>query len=246
MSGNRAMKLDAVDRSAVSEAARMGRQSLMEHEAEAIPGLPAPLPPGESVLWQGAPNWWSLARSMHVRELAVYFAAIAAIRGFTAWNGDIAADAVVVAQLLAVAALALGLILLFAFLSARSTIYTITERRVVLRYGVALSKAVNIPFSLVTNAGLRRFSDATGDVSLKLERAERVPYVMMWPHVRPWKFWPSQPTLRSIPQAEKVAQLLARALAAATGGQVEAIAAGPARDRGLTPDGLKSGGAVAA
>jgi hypothetical protein len=236
----------AMGEGATSGAARMGRQTLMEHESEEIPGLPGPLPAGESMLWQGSPDWWSLARSMHVRELAVYFAAITAIRGFTAWHGDVAADATIMAELLAVAAAALGLILLFAVLSARTTIYTITERRVVLRYGVALSKAVNIPFSMVTNAGLRRFADGTGDVSLKLERAERVPYVMMWPHVRPWRFWPSQPTLRSIPEAARVAQTLGRALAAATGGQVEAIAAAPVAGEPGREHGLASGGAVAA
>ncbi|MEY3475503.1 MAG: hypothetical protein RL087_1961, partial [Pseudomonadota bacterium] len=28
-----------------------------EHEFEAAPGLPAPLPVGERILWQGAPQW---------------------------------------------------------------------------------------------------------------------------------------------------------------------------------------------
>ena len=221
------------------------RQSLSEHDEEALPGLPGPLPAGETLLWQGAPGWRTLARSLHVRELAIYFLVLTAIRAVTAWDGSVADEITTVLQLLGVSAAALGLICLFAWLSARSTIYTITERRLVVRYGVALSKAVNIPFSMVTGAALRLNADGTGDVTLQLAHADRVPYVMLWPHVRPWRFSPAQPMLRAIPGAASVAQTLARALAAEVGGQVEPVAAGPVRNRGLAPD-VRPGGAVAA
>ncbi len=46
-----------------------------EHEFEAEHGLPEPLPPGERILWQGAPDWRTLAvQVMRVRTLAIYFA----------------------------------------------------------------------------------------------------------------------------------------------------------------------------
>ena len=45
-----------------------------EHEFEAAPGLPEALPAGERLLWQGSPDWKSLAvHVFHVRTLAVYF-----------------------------------------------------------------------------------------------------------------------------------------------------------------------------
>ena len=45
-----------------------------EHEWEAAPGLPEPLPKGEKILWQGAPHWWMLAvHAFHVRKVAIYF-----------------------------------------------------------------------------------------------------------------------------------------------------------------------------
>lgn len=212
------------------------RQSIAEHDGEPIPGLPGRLPPGETLLWQGAPDWRALARALHVRELGVYFLVLIAIRAVTAWRGDPVAEAVTVAELVGVSALVLGLICLFAKLSARSTIYTITDRRLVVRYGVALSKAVNIPFAMVSSAAIRRGAAGAGDLSLRLEPGARVPYVMMWPHVRPWRFSPAEPTLRAISDVDAVAQVLARGLAAATGGQVEALAAEPARHgRGLEP-----------
>ena len=40
----------------------------IEYEIEPIPGLPGNLPPGESILWQGSPDWQAFARSVfHTR-----------------------------------------------------------------------------------------------------------------------------------------------------------------------------------
>ena len=36
---------------------------MSEYEIEPIPGLPGRLPPGETILWQGAPDWRVLART---------------------------------------------------------------------------------------------------------------------------------------------------------------------------------------
>ena len=45
-----------------------------EHEWEAAPGLPEPLPEGEKILWQGTPDWQALAvHAFHVRKVAFYF-----------------------------------------------------------------------------------------------------------------------------------------------------------------------------
>ena len=49
----------------------------MSHEHfdfEPVRGLPALLPAGEKLLWQGSPDWRSLAvRAYHVRKIAIYF-----------------------------------------------------------------------------------------------------------------------------------------------------------------------------
>jgi hypothetical protein len=63
---------------------RQAREHAPEHEFEAQPGLPEPLPPGERLLWQGSPDWRVLAReAMHTRMLSVYFAVLLAWRGAT-------------------------------------------------------------------------------------------------------------------------------------------------------------------
>jgi hypothetical protein len=48
--------------------------------------------------------------------------------------------------------------------------------------------------------------------------------MQLWPHARPWKLAEVQPMLRSIPEADKVAGLLARTVGAAQGTPVAASA----------------------
>ena len=58
-----------------------------EHEFEAAPGLPEPLPPGERIVWQGAPDWRVLAlHAYHLRQLAGYFGVMMAIQALYHWD----------------------------------------------------------------------------------------------------------------------------------------------------------------
>ena len=61
-------------RSPLRHAKPHGASAMNEHDYEPIPGLPAPLPPGETILWQGSPNWEILARrALRVRMVGMYF-----------------------------------------------------------------------------------------------------------------------------------------------------------------------------
>ena len=42
-----------------------------------------------------------------------------------------------------------------AWLSARNTVYTITDRRVVMRIGIVLTLTFNLPFKRIAAAGLQ-------------------------------------------------------------------------------------------
>ena len=49
--------------------------------------LPAPLPVGERVIWQGKPTFKGLAlRSFHIREVAIYFGLLLAWRLWSNWS----------------------------------------------------------------------------------------------------------------------------------------------------------------
>jgi len=191
-----------------------------EHEFEPVRGLPGELPKGETMLWQGAPDWWSLAqRAFHIRTVAVYFGLLMVWRlGASGLDG---ADTIGALQsalgLLPVAIISLGLLACLAWLTARTTVYTITTKRIVLRFGFALPKAINIPFSIVENATLKTNSDGTGDLGVTLTKPNKVAYLLIWPHARPWKVARPQPSLRAIPNASAVAVQMMHALKAAHG-----------------------------
>jgi hypothetical protein len=175
--------------------------------------LPEELPEGENVLWQGAPGWWAMARSLHIRLVGGYFAILLAwfllervIRApHDHWVG-----------LIKVSSLAGFTILLFAvyaLLIARTSSYTITNRRLVLQVGVALPISFNIPFDQVQSAAILERGNGSGDIVITLGPAERLSYVGLWPHVRSGKPGGPAPMLRALTDVAPVSRLLSRLLA---------------------------------
>jgi hypothetical protein len=199
-----------------------------EHETEPVYGLPEALPTGEHILWQGAPRWQSLAvRAFHARKLAVYFGALLVWRGIAALaDGSPFAEAVNATLGLAPLPLAaIGIVVLLAWLSSRSTVYTVTNQRVVMRIGIVLTITLNLPFRVIESAGLRTYADGTGDVPLSLSGEDKVAIIHLWPHARPWCFARPEPMLRAIPDAARVGALLSEAIAASTGASPKPVVA---------------------
>lgn len=188
------------------------------HDPEPIRGLPGVPPAGEKILWQGSPDWRCLAvHAFHVRKVAVYFGVLGiASLGFTLGQNKPIGEAVAsLAWLLILAAAAVVLLTLFAWLTARTTVYTLTSRRLAIRYGIALPMTVNVPYNTVGTAALATYAGGTGDIPLALSTGDRIAYLVLWPHARPWKLARPQPMLRSVPDAARVATILGRALLSA-------------------------------
>ena len=214
-----------------------------DFDFEPVRGLPARLPQGERLLWQGAPDWKSLAlRGYHVRKIAAYFALLIAYRvGLGVYEGH-GPSAILSSCLLLtlLACLAVGVLSLLAYLNARSTVYSITSQRVVLRHGVAVQLTMNIPFTRIDSAAFKRFGDDTGDIALGLPSGERMGYLITWPHLRPGKITRPEPSLRALPDGEQAARILGEALAAHAGTQAVRVdmagvaAPGVARPIGAT------------
>ena len=204
---------------------------------ERIRGIEAPLPPGERVRWQGAPDARSLAvHVFHVRKLAVYFGLL------LGWRAALAADepsplaffAVGAATLGAAFLAAAGIAVLLAVLTARTTVYALTDRRLVMRVGIVVPAVINVPLAGVASAALRPRRDGTGDVALALVGDDRLAWFLLWPHARPWRFDPAEPALRCIREPERVGALLREAVAGCTDRAVVAAAA-PAREAAGSP-----------
>jgi hypothetical protein len=242
----------AVRQTAPRGAAPAHRHTLgPEHDHEPQHGLPELLPADETLLWQGSPDWRALAlRAFHLRKIALYFGALMALRGVVHAADGAPLSAALQAALapLPLALAGLGLLAMLAWLSARATVYTLTDRRVVMRIGIVLTVTYNLPFKRIAAAALQRSHDGHGDIALTLAGRDRIAWLQLWPHVRPWHLRRPEPTLRAVADAERVASLLSQAWSAAQGQAVAApgretatSVASPAateprtRDRGNAP-----------
>ncbi len=210
----------------MSAAPAIGSVALVpEHEHEPVRGLPGRLPPGERILWQGSPAWGPLARRLLlVRWVAAYFA------GLALWGVLTPSAPFGAAITAALGTIGVGLLCLFAWAVSKTTIYTLTNRRIVLRFGVALSKCVNLPLRTIGTAAINPGPDGTGDIALTLTEPLKLGYLQVWPHARPWQTRAPVPVLRCVPEATRVGELLTRALLDAVpgGSRVEATEIAPA------------------
>jgi hypothetical protein len=191
-----------------------------EHEFEAAYGLPEPLPKGESILWQGAPDFFDMAvRVFHMKKVAVYFVVLMVVRGSFLYSLDADALTVLAGVLLVLglgltAMVALGIL---AWLTARTTAYTLTDQRVVMRIGIVLTLTFNLPLKRIETAGLLLTGKGFGDIPLALSGGDRIGWLNLWPHARPWRLAKPEPMLRCIADAQLLAVTLQKAWMHATG-----------------------------
>jgi len=177
--------------------------------------LPSPLPIGERVIWQGKPSFKGLAlRKFHIREVAIYFAILVVWRGWSNWSLGLPVSDIVASALWLIfpAVSAITVLAGLAWLFRRAACYTITSKRILFQFGVALPMTMNIPLGKIANAALKTYRDGSGDIPLKLSDSGRVSYLLLWPHIRPWRLNAPEPMLSSIPDAAVVAAKLAEVL----------------------------------
>ena len=197
---------------------------------EPIPGLPERPPQGEDILWQGRPDTLALAReAMGLTWVAGYMVIIALWRaGAAATYMPPVKAAAVALPYLALGLLACLVILAIAWAQARTTVYTITTARVAMRIGAALNVTLNIPFRKIANADLQLRKSGHGTISLETLGETKFFYLVLWPHCRPGHIRVTKPALRCIPDAQKIARLLADAAEARVSQPVVTRAPAPA------------------
>ncbi len=178
----------------------------------------ADLPAGETVLWRGKPDWRHLALdAFYAPWVTLYFVGIGTWHlATTLHDGGSRADALAAASAVIIPlALSLGLVFLLAWLSARATVFTLTDRRIVMCYGVALPALINVPLATIEALRLRHGFAGHGDVAFSLPRKGRLSFHQIWPYARPWHLFPASPMLRSVPDAAGLAAIFAEAVKAA-------------------------------
>lgn len=184
-----------------------------DFQFEPVRGLPEELPEDEHILWQGAPNPRALAReAWGIRWVMGYFVLLAV------WRIWVSATQVSLTQSMAhgipfviIGGIACAIIYGIAYMQAKSTVYTLTNKRVGMRIGAALTMTLNLPYTWIGTAKLDTKPAGTGTLAFELIGETRLSYLMTWPHVRPWRINRTQPALRCIPHAAKVAEIFAEA-----------------------------------
>jgi len=165
------------------------------------------------VLWEGAPEPRALTRHLlFIRPVTAYFALMVtwwivaqptSVRGAAFWGP-------LVLQVLLVALVLGGAVGLGRWI-ANATTYAITDRRLVMRIGVVFPITVNIPLAYVQGAQLRTFADGTGQIAIQLDPKEKLAWVVLFPHVRSWRFGRPEPLLRGLGDPAAVGAVLRQA-----------------------------------
>lgn len=186
-----------------------------EFDEGANNGLPGPLPAGEHIIWQGRPNARAVGRHvMKTRWIAAYFGVMLAwllITGF--YFGRAADDIIVSLVIMAVAgAIVVGLFEWYAWGVHRTTIYTITTRRIVMKFGVALPTAFNLPFSEIEAVDVRKRAGGGGDIALRFKPDVRLAWLVFWPHVRGLRMGRPEPQMIGLDDVSEVTDLLSTQL----------------------------------
>lgn len=188
-----------------------------EHELEPELGLPEKLPKGERILWQGSPDVKAiLLRVFHIKAILIYFSLILLYQITTGIVEGEAASAIFFSSLrIAIfSTIGLSLIALLAYLIASTAVYTITNKRVVMRIGIVLNMTFNFPLKMIESADCGLTKQGTGDIYIKLGKETKIAIFHLWPHSRPSNWARPQPTLRCIKDCSEVAKILVDAWSA--------------------------------
>ncbi|MEL6571154.1 MAG: photosynthetic complex putative assembly protein PuhB [Pseudomonadota bacterium] len=198
---------------------------------EPVRGLPENLPKDEHILWQGAPDAGRLAReALGLRWVAGYFVLLTLWRvGVSSADYPIGVALLHGAPFVVAGLIACAIIYVIAYAQAATTVYTLTNKRVAMRIGAALTMTLNIPYTWIGTAKLDEKRSGHGTLAFETIGETRLSYLMTWPHVRPWYMSRTQPALRCIPDAAAVAQMFAEA--------AETRISAPQVTRTETPDG---------
>ena len=191
-----------------------------EYEFEPQFGLPERLPSDEFIVWQGSPDIGTLAASaFHIKKLVIYFILLIVACAWPALEAQAGAMAVLQAikWIAPLSLLGLASVWLMAYMTSRATVYTLTNKRVVMRLGIVLTVTFNLPLKQIASSDVRLLEAGFGDITLALQGSDRIAWVHLWPSVRPWRISKPEPTLRAIADVQEVAVKLRDAWTQATG-----------------------------
>jgi hypothetical protein len=100
-----------------------------------------------------------------------------------------------------------------------------------MRIGAALSVTLNIPFAQIAAVNRTDSENGSGTLTVQLLNDQRFSWLVLWPHVRPWRFAQPEPALRCIPDIDAATEALLTELAAFSPAGSAMRSNAPAADR---------------
>ena len=168
------------------------------------------IPDGESILWKGKPSLWGFSWNLFGLKWITFYLSILSVVSIARFFASDFHTAFYIDFLpFFLSGIFASIILIgLAAIQAYSTVYIITENRVIIKTGAALSFLIRMPFKKIKEVNLQKRGASIGTISFELFSKKRVPYVSCWPSVRPWKFKKTQPAFSCVRSVDEVATIL--------------------------------------
>ena len=169
------------------------------------------IPSEEKICWDGSPDWRSFGYQVFgIKYLFIYFI-VTALYAVSQIESSFSFSAFSINYLpyFLSGVFAGSILLVLAYVAARHTYYVITERRIVIRTGVALVFLLNVPFKNILSIDKQVLARGRGNIAFKAKSKKRIPYFSCWPSVRSGSFVEPVPAFRSITDIEHVGKIVA-------------------------------------
>ena len=169
---------------------------------------------GEVLVWQGQPCWRGLAvGAFHIRGVVLWVCALVFVNAVAARAAHLPPWQAVhdIVPLLVMGGIVLAGVAASAWATGRTTLYTITNQRVLMQYGVALTATLALPVRVIGAVAVSE--GRLGNVPIRLKPGHIVGFAKLWPHARPWQLRRPEPMLRALADAGRVAAMLSRTVA---------------------------------
>ena len=168
------------------------------------------IPNGESILWKGRPSLWGFSWNLFgLKWITLYLSMLSIVSVARIFASDFYTAFYVDFLPFFLSGIFASIILIgLAATQTYSTVYIITENRVIIKTGAALSFLISMPFKKIKEVNLQKRGVSIGTISFELLSEKRVPYISCWPSVRPWKFKRTQPAFSCIGSVDEVATIL--------------------------------------
>ena len=168
------------------------------------------IPNGESILWKGRPSLWGFSWNLFGLKWITFYLSILSVVSIARFFASDFHTAFYIDFLpFFLSGIFASIILIgLAAIQAYSTVYIITENRVIIKTGAALSFLISMPFKKIKEVNLQKRGASIGTISFELFSKKRVPYISCWPSVRPWKFKKTQPAFSCVRSVDEVATIL--------------------------------------